>query len=60
MNGMFAFCRTILLQLDAIGVVTLVFHRHVIFALAAGASESNFFSHNVTSLKKADYVGLKS
>lgn len=54
MNGMLAFSRAILLQFDAIRIVTLVLHRHVIFALAAGASQSDFFPHNITSLKKAD------
>ena len=55
---MLALSAAILLQLDAIGVVTLVFHGHVVFAFATAANQSNFFSHNGTSLKKADRVGL--
>ena len=58
MNSMLAFSAAILAQFDAIGVVTLVFHGHVVFAFAAAANQSNFFSHNSTSLKKADRVGL--
>jgi len=60
MNSMLAFGRTVLFQLNAIRVVTLVLHRHVILALAAGASQGDLFTHNVTSLKKADWVGLES
>lgn len=59
-NSMLAFSRAILFQLDAVGVVTLVLHGHVVFALAGSASESDLFSHNVTSLKKADLVGCES
>jgi hypothetical protein len=55
---MLAFSAAILAQFDAVGIVTLVFHRHVVFAFATAANQGDLFTHNSTSLKKADRVGL--
>ena len=58
MNSVLALGAAILAQFDAVGVVTLVFHGHVVFAFATAANQGDLFSHNSTSLKKADRVGL--
>lgn len=58
-KSMLALGAAILVQFDAIGIVTLVLHGHVIFAFAAAANQSDLFTHNITSLKKADQVGFE-
>jgi hypothetical protein len=49
---------TILHQLNAVWIVTLVLFSLIVFSFAASANQSDFVSHNGTSLKKADSVGL--
>ncbi len=45
-NSMLALGVAILFQFDAIRVIALVFHGHVVFAFAAAANQSNLFAHN--------------